>query len=80
VLSAKRIIAARRTKNLTLEDTKKLGIVMKRAIFFITCSGKYGAPLSLDAVRLRSFMADRQGKRLASPFQIRLEDLDVLRV
>lgn len=80
VLSAKRIIAARRTRQLSLEDAKKLGIVMKRAVFFITCSGKYGAPLSLNASELRNTMIDNQGKRLISPFQMRLEDLDVLRV
>ncbi len=80
VLSAKRVLAARRTKKLSLEDAKKLGIVMKRAVFFITCDGKYGAPLSLDADGLRGAMADKRGKRMISPFQMRLEDLDVLRV
>ena len=80
VLSARRIVAARRSKALTLEDTKKLGIVMKRAVYFITCGGRYGAPISLDAEGLRQAMTDRQGRRLLSPLQMRLEDLDVLRV
>lgn len=41
VVSAKRIIAARRSFELNFEDLKKLGVVMKRAQYFITCKGKY---------------------------------------
>ena len=41
VVSAKRIITARREFNLNFENLKKLGIVLKRARYFITCNGKY---------------------------------------
>ena len=41
VTSAKRIIIARREFNLNFENLKKLGIVLKRARYFITCNGKY---------------------------------------
>ena len=41
VTSAKRIIRARRNFNLNFDNLKGLGIVLKRAIYFITCSGKY---------------------------------------
>ena len=41
VISAKRIISARRSFNLNFENLKKLGIIMKRAKYFITCNGKY---------------------------------------
>lgn len=41
VVSAKRIIKARREFHLTFENLKKLGIVLKRARYFITCDGKY---------------------------------------
>ena len=44
VISAKRIIRARKNGSLNLEILKGLGIVLKRAIYFITCSGKYFAP------------------------------------
>ena len=40
VTSAKRIVAARRHGNLSFEDLKKIGVVLKRAVFFITCNGK----------------------------------------
>ncbi len=40
VKSAERIIMARRHANLTFEDLKKMGIVLKRALYFITCGGR----------------------------------------
>lgn len=45
VISAKRIIVARREFNLTFDNLKKLGIVLKRARYFITCDGKYFDPI-----------------------------------
>lgn len=39
VNSARRICGARRTAVLTFEDLKKIGVVLKRALYFITCSG-----------------------------------------
>ncbi|MBP7654069.1 putative DNA modification/repair radical SAM protein [Candidatus Dependentiae bacterium] len=41
VLSAKRIVGSRRYSKLRFEDLKKLGVVLKRARYFITCMGKY---------------------------------------
>ena len=40
VLSARRILAARRAGPLHIEDLKKLGVVMKRAQYFLTASGR----------------------------------------
>lgn len=40
VKSAQRICGARRSAKLTFEDLKKLGVVLKRALYFITCSGR----------------------------------------
>lgn len=48
VLSAKRILVARRAQKLRVEDLKKLGVVLKRAQHFITCSGRYAGMYSLD--------------------------------
>lgn len=45
VISAKRIISARREFNITFEQLKKLGIVLKRARYFITCNGVYFDPI-----------------------------------
>ena len=40
VKSAQRICGARRTAILTFDDLKKLGVVLKRALYFITCNGR----------------------------------------
>ena len=41
VRSAQRIIKARTVQKLDFDDIKKMGVVLKRARFFITCKGKY---------------------------------------
>lgn len=41
VISAKKIIHARRTFLLDFDSLKKLGVALKRAKYFITCKGKY---------------------------------------
>ncbi len=41
VISAKRILRARKNCHLQFEHLKKLGVVLKRARYFITCNGKY---------------------------------------
>lgn len=48
VKSAMRIVSARRTANLTFADLKKMGVVMKRAIYFITCNGRMMYPTKLE--------------------------------
>ncbi len=41
VTCAKRIVTNRRNFKLDFKDLKKMGVVLKRAIYFITCNGKY---------------------------------------
>ena len=47
VTSARRILVARRTGPLHADDLKKLGVVLKRAQYFLTCSGQLATPLRL---------------------------------
>ena len=58
VLSARRILAARRAGPLHIEDLKKLGVVMKRAQYFLTASGRMaeGLRFTPDSL-LRSLIA-----------------------
>ena len=60
-VSTRRILYARRARKLEHEDLRKLGVVMKRAQYFITCKGKVLDGLSLrpDSV-LRSLTALEQ--------------------
>lgn len=48
VKSAGRIVAARRSASLTFSDLKKLGVVLKRALYFITCNGRMMYPVKMD--------------------------------
>ena len=54
VKSARRIVAARRQGALTFEGLKKMGVVLKRARYFITCSGRTEFPLKLDQDHITS--------------------------
>ena len=53
VTSAKRIITARRFSAITPEGMKKIGVVMKRAKYFITCSGRSFEKTDRPAALLR---------------------------
>lgn len=59
--SARKIVRARRSFNLTLEDLKKLRISTKRALNFITISGKYYGRSFDSKETLRSLMVEREG-------------------
>lgn len=48
VKSVKRIIAARRQGLLDFEALKKMGVLLKRAMYFITCSGRMMVPVRMD--------------------------------
>lgn len=80
VTSAKRIVAARRARGLTFESLKKLGVVLKRAQYFILCAGKTGEGLKItrDAV-LCSLLSDSaltNFKKDTEAFQMSLFDWD----
>jgi predicted DNA-binding helix-hairpin-helix protein len=46
--SAQRIIMARKSSVLDYSDLKRMGIVLKRAIYFITCNGKMMYPIKIE--------------------------------
>ncbi|MDW2800534.1 putative DNA modification/repair radical SAM protein [Clostridium boliviensis] len=48
VKSVKRILAARRNGILDFDALKKMGVVLKRAHYFITCSGKMMYPVKIE--------------------------------
>lgn len=58
--SAQRIVAARRQNRLDFSDLKRIGVVLKRALYFITCSGRmmYRTKLDEDYI-CANLMADR---------------------
>ncbi len=63
-VSAKRILSARRTSHLRFEDLKKLGVVLKRAQYFLTCCGHMPQGLRFSADTLQRQLEDVEQKRL----------------
>lgn len=53
IRGAKKIVSARRINFLDFLDLKKLGIVLKRAQYFITCKGKYYGSVSFDNQKIK---------------------------
>jgi putative DNA modification/repair radical SAM protein len=66
-VGARRILAARRTRRLDIDDLQGLGIVLKRARFFVTCGGRHdlGAPLDPELIR-REVVSDAERSRYNS--------------
>lgn len=62
VRSAQRIIAARRSGSLDFDGLKRLGAVLKRAKYFITCKGKYGGERSVNEFLIRQSLISRNLK------------------
>lgn len=46
--SAARIVRARRMGMIQFEDLKKMGVVLKRALYFITCNGRMMYPIKIE--------------------------------
>jgi predicted DNA-binding helix-hairpin-helix protein len=68
IRGAQKIVSARRLSSLDFFDLKKLGIVIKRAQYFITCKGKYYGSVSFDGVKIK--------KALTPKFDLNLIDED----
>lgn len=76
VTSAKRIVAARRTTILHFEGLKKLGVVLKRAQYFITCRGKMTEGVKTTPYgMLRSLLSDKSLNLLQTKFSLPHEQL-----
>ncbi|MCM1174151.1 MAG: putative DNA modification/repair radical SAM protein [Blautia sp.] len=82
VKSARRIVNARRFGRLDFADLKKTGVVLKRALYFITCSGKMMYPTKLEEnyiVRNLTCqsLASRKERQLFSPDGMRYEQMSL---
>ena len=58
VTSALRIIKARRLCNLSYDNLKKIGVVLKRARYFIICSGKFYGDKAMERGRIKNYLLD----------------------
>jgi putative DNA modification/repair radical SAM protein len=66
-VSARRILKTRRFGAIRLDDLKGLGVVMKRARYFITCSGKRMDTLDVESRRLRPLLVREEPMKLKAP-------------
>jgi putative DNA modification/repair radical SAM protein len=58
--SVKRIMMARKSAVLDFKDLKRMGIVLKRAVYFITCNGKMMYPIKINEDFItRQLLADK---------------------
>lgn len=69
VRSARRIVKTRRHCPLTFEGLKKLGVVMKRARYFITCRGKALESLATAREPLEQALLLQRLREGPSPYQ-----------
>jgi len=76
VRSARRILAARRVGPLTFEGLKRLGVVLKRAQYFLTCSGRapYGLKVSEDGLLRHLIALEAPALAPSMPEQLSLFD------
>lgn len=78
VTSAKRIVTARRTAVLHVEGLKKLGVVLKRAQYFITCGGKTApGKINPQISMLRSLLSEKGLGQLNARFSLPTEQLSL---
>lgn len=63
VKSARRICQVRRCKSLDFQDLKKIGVVLKRALYFITCRGRMMYPIRWNEDDITANLLDA-GERL----------------
>ena len=63
VKSAQRIVRTRRAASLRTEDLRKIGVVMKRAQYFITVSGRAAVPGRITPNQLLNALISDQGMR-----------------
>lgn len=64
VKSAKRIIAARKGAVLDFTDLKKMGVVLKRAVYFITCRGRMMYSMKMDQSFITSQLVGEEHKKV----------------
>jgi putative DNA modification/repair radical SAM protein len=63
VKSAQRILLARRSARLDFADLKKIGVVLKRAVYFITCGGRMMFPTKIEEDYITRQLIDNDRKK-----------------
>ncbi|MBQ8590681.1 MAG: putative DNA modification/repair radical SAM protein [Firmicutes bacterium] len=76
-VSAMRIVRHRKMAAVKFDDLKKMGVVVKRAKYFITCCGKYYGDIDPEPERVRPLLGD--GMIIPQGVRIKDDRADVIR-
>jgi len=80
VRSAQRIVRARRYAKLDYPDLKRMGVVLKRAAYFITCGGRMLNPTRIEEAYLTAALtADERQKTLIAASGETYQQMDLFR-
>ena len=78
VRSAQRIVRARRQGHLGIDELIRLGVVMKRAKYFVTARGRYAGDIRLESGLLRNRLVEPSQKKavrqMSLPFETPVVD------
>jgi predicted DNA-binding helix-hairpin-helix protein len=77
VTSARRIVAARRGGILDFADLSRMGVVMKRAVYFITCKDKMMYRINMNENTLMSYLVDDSSRFLLTEEGVQYEQLSL---
>lgn len=77
--SAKRIILTRKVQLLSFDNLKKLGVVIKRAQYFITCKGKYYGNTLFDPNSIKNKLENKKLEPNIDEFQLSFFDENTLK-
>lgn len=77
--SAKRIVAARKHSTLDFSDIKRMGVVLKRALYFITCSGRmlYNTKIEEEYITRQLVGEDRDSRRFVEGNNMTYEQISL---
>ncbi len=73
VRSAQRIIRARRQGHLGIDELIRLGVVMKRAQYFVTARGRYAGDIRLESGLLRGRLVEPSQKKVVRQMSLPFE-------
>ena len=76
VRSARKIMMARRVHSLSFEDLKKIGVVLKRAKYFLTCKGKYFGDVAFDDEKIKNRLLYMDKPKLDNDTSMQLSFFD----
>lgn len=75
-ISAKRIVRQRKVSAVKFDDLKKMGVVVKRAKYFLTCSGRYYGDMKFEEETIRNSILQMENGLQLSMFDNNWKQLE----